>query len=258
MKSILASLILLIGASAAAQTSPAIAADSLYNNEEFRGATEMYARSIAEEGPSAETYYNLGNAYYRTGQAGRAVVAYERALKLNPTHEDARTNLAFVNSRIEDRPEDDSAFLSNLQRSISDSMTANAWAWTALTLFALLLGAAALYIFASGIGTRKCGFFGGILLCVLFVYSLATAIGSASRARSHSEAVVIVPTTYLSSTPRPSSTSTEKLVAIHEGTKVEIIDSLSTPDDPTSPKWYNVKINNSTKAWLKAIDVEKI
>lgn len=258
MKTLLASLILLAATATAAQASPAVAADSLYNKEEFRAAAEMYGRSIDEEGPSADTYYNLGNAYYRTGQPGRAVVAYERALRLYPTHEDARTNLAFVNSRIEDRPEDDSSFLSNLQHGIASSMTANAWAWTALALFAMLLGAAALYIFASGVGARKCGFFGGILLCVVFVYSLVTALGAAARARSHSEAVVIVPTTYLSSTPRPSSTSSEKLVAIHEGTKVEIVDSLATPDDPSSPKWYNVKINNSTKAWLKAVDVEKI
>jgi hypothetical protein len=47
-------------------------------------------------------------------------------------------------------------------------------------------------------------------------------------------------------------------VTIHEGTKVEIIDSIATPDDPVSPKWYNVKINNSAKAWLRASDVERI
>ncbi len=251
-------MILLAGAATSAIASPATAGDSLYNNEQFRDAASMYERSLNEEGPSADTYYNLGNAYFRTGQTGRAVVAYERALKLDPTHEDARTNLEFVNSRIADRPEDDSSFLSNLQRHVSDSLTANAWAWCALALFAMLLGAVAVYIFATGVSVRKFGFFGGIVLCVLFVYTLSTALASASYARSHGSAVVIVPTTYLSSSPRPSAGSSDKLVAIHEGTKVEVIDSISTPDDPSSPKWYNVKINNSTKAWLRAVDVEKI
>ncbi len=258
MKRPAVSFILALGVAAAAVASPAVAGDSLYNKEEFRNAAEAYEQSISEEGPDADTYYNLGNAYYRTGRTGKAVVAYERALRLQPAHEDARTNLGFVNSRIEDRPEDDSAFLSNLQKTIRNSMSANAWAWTAMVLFAVLLGAIALYIFAQSVGLRKCGFFGGIALCVLFVYSIVTALSSAGHAQSHEEAVVIVPTTYLSSTPRPGNTASDRLVAIHEGTKVEIIDSLSTPDDPTSPKWYNVKINNSTKAWLKAVDVERI
>ena len=66
-----------------------------------------------------------------------------------------------------------------------------------------------------------------------------------------------VPTTLLNSVPRQPK-QTEKVVPLHEGTKVQIIDSVSTPDDPVSPRWYNVKINNSTGAWLRATDVERI
>ncbi len=258
MKSLFFTIIMLGGAMMSATASPAASGDSLYNKEQFRDAAAMYERSLSEEGADADTYYNLGNAYFRTGQTGRAVVSYERALRLDPTHEDARTNLEFVNSRIADLPEDDSAFLSNLQQRVSNSLTANSWAWCALVLFALLMGAVAVYIFATGVRVRKFGFFGGIVLCILFVYTLSTALSSSAQARSHGWAVVIVPTTYLSSSPRPTSNSSDKLVAIHEGTKVEVIDSVSTPDDPSSPKWYNVKINNSTKAWLRAVDVEKI
>ncbi|MDE6468064.1 MAG: SH3 domain-containing protein, partial [Muribaculaceae bacterium] len=52
--------------------------------------------------------------------------------------------------------------------------------------------------------------------------------------------------------------TSDKVVTIHEGTRVQIIDSVATPDDPVSPRWYNVKINNGTKAWLRASDVERI
>lgn len=242
----------------AAASGLGVQADSLYSREEFRLAVPLYEQSIREEGPSADAYYNLGNAYFRTNQLGKAVVAYERALRVDPTHADARTNLEFVNSRITDLPEDDSSFIHQLQEKIRNSMSANAWAWCSMALFILLVGAAALYIFSMNVGMRKLGFFGGIVLAVLFVYSVLTAFGAASRTQSHTDAVVIVPSTFISSTPRPSAANREKLVAIHEGTKVEILDSLATPDDPESPKWYNVKINNSTRAWLRAIDVEAI
>lgn len=252
------SIILLFAVFGAKAMTLAEQADSAYNKDDYRLAIDLYQQSLSREGVSADVYYNLGNAYYRSDKTGLAVVCYERALKLDPTDADARTNLEFVRTRIQDRPEDDSAFLANLHNSILGSMTSNAWAWTAFTLFLLLLCASALYIFSSRVAMRKTGFFSGIILVFLFGYSLYIAWESYTYANSHEEAVVTAPSTQLSSAPRAARNSTDKVVTIHEGTKVEIIDSISTPDDPVSPKWYNVKINNSTKAWLRASDVERI
>lgn len=57
------SLISALAIASQAWCSPALQADSLYNKEDFRQAAEMYEQSIAVEGPHADTYYNLGNAY---------------------------------------------------------------------------------------------------------------------------------------------------------------------------------------------------
>lgn len=233
-------------------------ADSAYNKEDYRLAAELYSRSLAEDGGASDVYYNLGNTYFRLDKPGLAILNYERALQADPTNEDARANLDFVNSRIQDRPEDDSAFFSNLHHTLMGKLRPNAWAWIAFTVFLVLLGAVALYIFANSIVLRKTGFFGGIVLVFVFLYSLTLARGSASAAESHDHAIVTVPTTHLSSAPRSTRGTTEKVVPIHEGTKVEIIDSVATPDDPGSAKWYNVKINNTSKAWLRAADVERI
>lgn len=233
-------------------------ADSAYNAEDYRQAIELYQRSIATEGMSSTAYYNLGNAYYRNDNPGRAVLSYERALRLDPTNADARQNLEFVRSRIQDRPEDDTPFFVSLHRGIRDSFTANTWAWIAFVTFLILAGAVALYIFASSVPLRKTGFFAAIVLVVIFIYFICVAVDSMDTARSHTGAVVVAPSTQLSSVPRQSRTSADKVVTIHEGTRVEIVDSVSTPDDPVSPVWYEVKINNSARAWLRASDVEKI
>lgn len=256
-KSVVSLLFLSIWTMASALTT-AQRADSAYNAEDYRGAIELYNLAIAQNGSGSDIYYNLGNAYYRNDNLGKAVVAYERSLRLDPTNADARHNLEFVRARIQDRPEDDSPFLSNLHHSIITCMKANAWAWTALIVFILLLGAVALYIFSPSVALRKTGFFGGIVLLFGFCYTLWVAGSAAELARSHESAVVIVPMTQLSSVPRPSRTADDRVVPIHEGTRVEIIDSIATPDDPVSPMWYSVKINNSTKAWLRASDVERI
>jgi hypothetical protein len=121
-----------------------------------------------------------------------------------------------------------------------------------------LLASIAVYIFTTDITVRKTGFFGGIVMIVVTIYAIVIAAESVSIASTHDTAVVIVPTTHLSSAPRSPKSKTEKVVPIHEGTKIEIVDSVATPDDPESPKWYDVKINNSTRAWLRAADVERI
>ncbi len=258
MKKIVSYILILICGLSASAMSIGQQADSAYNAEDYRLAIELYNKSIAEEGRSSDILYNLGNAYYRADKLGKAVVCYQRALRLDPTNEDARTNLEFVHSRIQDRPEDDTAFLAKLHHSLLGSMTANAWAWTAFIMFVILMGAVALYIFSTDVTMRKTGFFGGIVLLVLFAYSLIIASDASSTASSHDSAVVITPTTQLSSAPRAAKTAQDKVVTIHEGTTVEIVDSVPTPDDPVSPMWYNVKINNATKAWLRASDVERI
>ncbi len=233
-------------------------ADSAYMTEDYATAADLYKRSLAEEATTPDTYYNLGNAYWRNGEAGNAIISYERALRLDPSHEDARPNLQFVRTKIQDLPEDDSAFLSNLHDSITSWMTPNAWAWTAFVLFLAVAGMVALYIFSSGVMLRKTGFFGGIVLLCLCLYSIIVAAQTASAHHRHDEAVVVVPTTLLSSTPKASQGSADKVVAIHEGTKVQVVDSVMVPGVEGAEQWYDVKINNSTRAWLRAKDVRRI
>lgn len=256
MKHIVISLIFVFAAFAAGAVTPA-AADSAYSKENYDEAIALYNSLLGERGRSAEIYYNLGNAYYRKGEIGNSVLSYERALRVNPSHADARANLAFVNSRLEDRPEDNNSFLTRLHRSVVLSMSADAWAWIALTSFVLFCAAVALYIFSANVTLRKLGFFGAFVLLVLTVYFVVVAVNAASHFNDHSEAVVTAPSTLLNSAPRQPG-NTEKVVPLHEGTKVEIIDSIATPDDPVSPMWYNVRINGSASAWLRATDVERI
>ena len=52
---------------------------------------------------SPELYYNLGNAYFKSGDYPHAILYYERTLKISPSFEDARINLDFANSLIRDK-----------------------------------------------------------------------------------------------------------------------------------------------------------
>src|ERR1700731_760536 len=83
-----------IAASAFAQTDPQFAkANQEYAQGHFKEAIGSY-ETLARSGQwSANLFYDLGNAYFRTSDFGNAILNYERALVLDPRHPEAKANL---------------------------------------------------------------------------------------------------------------------------------------------------------------------
>lgn len=258
LRTVATALILLATTLCASASTMLQKADSAYNANDYRGALTMYNKVLAEQGSSAGLYYNIGNAQYRAGNNGRAIVAYERALRLDPSHESARANLDFVNSMLPGLPEDGSSFLSNIHTNIVSFMSPTGWAIIALALFLVVLSLVALYLFVSNVTVRKIGFFGGLVLLFVFVYAAIIAWQTAGAADRHDVAIVVTQSAKLTTEPGVSNASGGKTVPVPEGSKVFITDSLPTPNDPVSPMWYNIRLNNQTEAWIAATDVERI
>jgi tetratricopeptide (TPR) repeat protein len=81
-----------VAASAFAQTEFA-KANQEYAQGHFKEAIDGY-ETLARAGQwSANVFYDLGNAYFRTGDFGRAILNYERALALERHHPEAAANL---------------------------------------------------------------------------------------------------------------------------------------------------------------------
>ena len=236
---ILTTIIILLGTFALRAESQLITqADSAYNADDFRQAADMYLNVIQQEGPSAKLYYNLGNTYYRLGEMGNAVIAYERALRLDPSDKDARNNLDFVNARITDRPGERGTFLGNALDAISAGILA--------------------YLFSEVVTVRKIGFFGGILTVIGCCACLFFSFRAASIASADNVAIVTVPSTILSTTPRVPQDRTQEAMLLHEGTKVTILDSVRSTTDSIHSLWYDVEVDNAHRAWINAAAVQKI
>jgi tetratricopeptide (TPR) repeat protein len=73
------------------------AANSAYADGRWSEAIEAYEAISDMDMESAELYYNLGNAWFKAGENAEAVLYYERALKVDPSFEDAGYKLAIVN-----------------------------------------------------------------------------------------------------------------------------------------------------------------
>lgn len=72
------------------------AANQAYDQGKFAEAKNGYEKLIESGAGSANVYYDLGNADFRIGSAGRAILNYERALALSPRHPEALANLKLL------------------------------------------------------------------------------------------------------------------------------------------------------------------
>lgn len=232
--------------------------DSAYTKQAYDMALIHYQSALDHDGVSSNLYYNLGNTYYRLNDLGHAIICYERALRINPANREAQANLSFVRKNLPDKIHDNTSFLESLQNKITARNTPDTWAWLALGCFILVLGAGALYLFANNVRLRKFGFFGGICLLGIFIYLLLVARSAANAIDKNNEAVVIAPVTYMRSEPTTAKDKTEKVLPVHAGTKVELVDSAATPDDAVTKKWYEVRISGGSRAWVAQSDVEHI
>lgn len=232
-------------------------ADSAYSADDFLRAASLYESAIDSLGPDADRYYNLGNAYYRAGLTGMAIVSYERARRLDPSNSDIADNLEFVNAGTKDLITPSESLFGGAADRIAGRMHPDTWAWIALTAFVLALCGVIIYFFAGSVAMRKVGFFGGGLLLVFCVIANILAVRATRKVTSTGEAIVVSPSVILSTTPRQPRDRSEEAMLLHEGAKVSIVDSISAGADGKDV-WYDVKVGDKQRAWIPGEAIEII
>ena len=223
-------------------------ADSAYVRGQYQQAIKDY-ESLLKQGASADLYYNLGNAYYRSENITRAVLNYERALLLSPGDRDIRFNLQIARSKTIDKivPESEMFFFT-WYRSLVNLMSVDAWAWTALVSLALVIVLLLIYLFSDRIWLRKIGFFGGFVLLVLFALSNVFAWQQKQDLLYRKGAIVVSPSVTVKSTPAKNGTD---LFILHEGTKVSITDG-------SMKGWTGIRIADGKEGWIESDMIEEI
>jgi tetratricopeptide (TPR) repeat protein len=199
---------------------------------------------------SQELSYNLGNAYFKTGETARAILWYERALKADPSDADAAYNLAFAQSLTQDRidtvPE---FFLEAGGRKMCWLLPSNTWAVLSLVFLAITLALALLFLLGPTRRTRKLGFFIGIvaLLCTFLCWDFAQ--WQWSDARKQDTAILMRPVSAVKSSP--SADSGKDLFILHEGTKVNITDG-------SMRQWKRIRVADGKEGWVETSQIEVI
>ena len=77
------------------------AANKFYYAGKFTEAVAAYENILYSGQKSVALYYNLGNAYFKSGQIGKAIATYREAEKMTPRDPDIRANLQFARNQIQ-------------------------------------------------------------------------------------------------------------------------------------------------------------
>ena len=100
-------------------------ANDYYQKEKYPEAIGRYLDLVQKGYRDPYIFYNLGNAYFKKGELGRAILFYEKARMLLPRDDDIQKNLAYANSLAIDKIETKSSGLFSLWERVTDFLTLN-------------------------------------------------------------------------------------------------------------------------------------
>jgi tetratricopeptide (TPR) repeat protein len=217
----------------------------LYDQGRFDASVEAF-RDIIERGyVSAELYYNLGCAYFKAGELGRAIANFRRAERLAPDDEDIQINAEFARLFMVDKIEGGpTPFFPDQVVGWLSQIHPNQYYWFSLISFSLV------FLFLT---LRRLGIlfrYANTIAVVLLAVSLIAAGSMVWVLKTNylvEEGVIVVSETEVLSGP---GSEFELQFNAHEGLTFRILDSRND--------YYLGLFANQLKGWVKTADVVRI
>ncbi len=224
------------------------AANELYEEKAYEDAIKVY-ETIEDSGLiSAELYYNMGNAYYKTHQIAPAILYYEKAKKINPNNDDIKHNLELAQSHVVDKIEHiPPFFLKRWMNAIVNLCSSNTWAIVSMVFFITGIILIILFLFVKVLYIRKLAFWTGVVGILFAGTTYLFSVKQKEQVTSRDKAIIFVPSVTIKSEPDENST---ELFLLHEGTKVAI--------EQMENDWVMIRLPDGKKGWIKSNVVEVI
>jgi tetratricopeptide (TPR) repeat protein len=217
-------------------------ANQAYQQEDYTSAIKGYEALIAEGIEHGGVYYNLGNAYFKDGQLGRAILNYERAYRLLPRDEDVEANLLFARSVTEDQiSEPPLSIFRRCMFSLRDHFNKRELTWLCFGFYLVICLSAVGYIFAKSSYLRRWLQRMLIVVGICFLIVLWTLAIKAYDVSHHVRAVILSPRAEAFSGPADTYT---KIFVLHEGPAVEVHEERGP--------WSLIKLPDGTGGWMES------
>ena len=209
--------------------------------EDYKGGVEGFEALVRSGWGSADVLFNLGTAHLRQGRLGFAVLYLERALRLDPSDADARSNLEAAQKLRVDKligtPEEtggEEPFTSRL----TSYTNGETWAFAFLVLW--VAGALALLgrRWASA-GLRLSLLLGGLAAVTASIPCAAVTAIHAMVESGAREAVIVAQSLPVREGPQESFKAGFE---VHEGLKVRLLDR--------DGRFVRIRLSNGLQGWI--------
>ena len=207
-----------------------------YKKGQYDLAIQEFESILSNNWDSPELYYNLGNAFFRSGNTAGAVWAFESCLNLSPTHSDAKYNLKLANLKVIDRMGlPDPPLYLQWYLGLKEQFTPTTWINITLFiffLFSLSVTVNRLFLFSLVQNLR------GVILTIFFI-SLFLTFHSIWTDNSLNLGVIYSLKAEVRSEPNTFST---RLFEVHEGLKVSI--------NQLENDWVEIELLDGKTGWI--------
>src|SRR5690606_33786991 len=208
----------------------------------------VYKSILNTKNHSAELYYNLGNASYKLNKVAPSIFYYEKALQLAPNDVDIKNNLAFARNMTIDAiyvmPE---SGLAKFIKNITNYKTFDGWAKTSVVLVCCFVVLFLFYYFAFATLWKRLAFIGSMVSIILIMITLTLAFHKFNLDKSDKPAIVFIQESKVRSEPNLRS---EESFTLHEGTKVQILDTVKS--------WKRIKLTDGKTGWIPEGDIKAL
>ena len=216
-------------------------ANRLYAQKDYAGAATAYEQALGS-GPNAAVEYNLGNACFKAGKIGRAILNYRRAHYLAPRDPDIAANLDFARTyRVDKLPSASSPFTRAMDVGLHAlSHREAAWLGALGCLLATLLLAAWI--------VRRwavCAI-AALVVAPCAVFAIVTQQVWQGEIADH-PAVVVVPEVEALSGPSEES---KQILLLHDGTEVRVREARAA--------YVLVQLSGGSGGWVREDAIERI
>tara|TARA_Y200000002_G_scaffold200454_1_gene165426 strand:- start:305 stop:1090 length:786 start_codon:yes stop_codon:yes gene_type:complete len=223
-------------------------ANKAYNAADYENAISLYEQTLKLGKHSAELYYNLGNANYRLNKVAESIYYFEKAKLMRPKDKDILTNSAFANNMTIDAIEKiPVSQIDQIKKFIIEIFSFEIWTYFTLILMwiftILFLG----YLFFIRTILKRRFFFSSLGILLLFIFSFSITYSIDQNEKNRKFAILFSKQIDIWSEPNQQG---DRLFVLHEGTKVQLLDSLE--------EWQKIRIANGSEGWIKEALFKKI
>lgn len=219
-----------------------------YKNNHYQLAIDEYNKLIEKGYIGTSLYYNLGNAYYRLGKVGYAILYYEKALKFSASDEDVKHNLVLAKLNIKDKVDElPPFFIFNIWEGLLASFNISGWTIIVYIIFILVLVSIVAYFFAYSSTQQRLSFFTGVAFSVLLFLSIIFLTVKMNKEYNIKDGIIVENVVTVKSSP---DTSSKDEFVVHEGLKVKLEDKVDI--------WIKIRLTDGKVGWVLEKNLRKI